>query len=102
MTSGLLAVTKSPDGTFYLQDAMSYFFCLWYTIRKYDIQLFNMVHIKGGYNSMTITIEGKTYLTAKEAADYLGVSAATFLKFQEQYNLKWLTRPGMGQRKFFA
>lgn len=51
---------------------------------------------------MTVTINGKTYLTAGEAADYLGVSAATFLKFQETYKLKWLTRPGMGQRKFFA
>lgn len=58
--------------------------------------------LREGTIHMTVEINGKTYLTAGEAADYLGVSAATFLKFQTEYNLKWLTRPGMGQRKFFA
>lgn len=50
---------------------------------------------------MPITVNGEEYLTAGEAAKYLGVSPATFLKFQEDYHLKWLTRPGMGNRKFF-
>ena len=50
---------------------------------------------------MTVIINGEEYLTAGEAADFLGVSATTFSKFQEEYHLKHLKREGMGQRKFF-
>lgn len=52
-------------------------------------------------HTMTITIEGEDYLTAGEAAEFLGVSPTTFVKFQREYRLKWKTRPGEGQRKFF-
>lgn len=50
---------------------------------------------------MSITINGEEYYTAGEAAEFLNVSAKTFIKFQEEYNLKWMTRPGMGNRKYF-
>ncbi len=48
-----------------------------------------------------ITIEGEEYLTATEAAHFLKVAPATFANFRRDYKLKWKTRPGMGQRKFF-
>ena len=44
---------------------------------------------------------GEEYMTAGEAAAYLKVSAKTFSKFQEDYNLKWMYRPGTGNRKYF-
>lgn len=50
---------------------------------------------------LMITIGGEDYLTATEAAEFLGVSPATFAKFQREYKLKWMTRPGLSQRKFF-
>jgi hypothetical protein len=50
---------------------------------------------------MSIEIKGEEYLTAGEAARFLSVSAATFTKFQKDYKLQSVSRPGMGQRKFF-
>lgn len=50
---------------------------------------------------MPIEIDGEDYLTAGEAADYLGVSPTTFVKFQREFRLKAYTRAGAGQRKFF-
>jgi len=50
---------------------------------------------------MMLKIEGEEYLTAGESAQHLNVSAATFTKFQKLYKLQSLSRPGMGQRKFF-
>lgn len=50
---------------------------------------------------MTTKINNEEYLTAAEAAKFLGVSAATFTKFQTVYHLGYMTRPGMGRRKYF-
>ncbi len=50
---------------------------------------------------MSITINGEEYMTAGEAADFLGVSAKTFIKFQEEYKLQAMSRPGLGNRKYF-
>ena len=50
---------------------------------------------------MVIEINGEPYLSTADAAKYVGVSAATFLKFQKEYKLPSMSRVGMGQRKFF-
>lgn len=50
---------------------------------------------------MSIEIEGEEYLTATEAAHFLKVAPATFAKFRKDHHSQWMTRPGLGQRKFF-
>ena len=50
---------------------------------------------------MVKIINNEEYLTAGEAADYLGVSAATFLKWQTLYKLQWIEIPGERPRKYF-
>ncbi len=50
---------------------------------------------------MPITIKEEEYLTAGESARYLSVSPATFTKFGKRYKLQSVSRPGMGQRKYF-
>lgn len=50
---------------------------------------------------MTMQIGGEEYLNATEAAEFLGISATTFVKFQHEYRLKYKTRPGKGRSKFF-
>lgn len=49
----------------------------------------------------SIMINGEEYLTAKAGARFLTVSSSSFAKYQKQYGWKWMTRPGMGQRRFF-
>lgn len=50
---------------------------------------------------MPTIINNEEYYTAGEAADYLEVSAKTFIKFQRDYHLKAISRPGEGNRKYF-
>ncbi len=50
---------------------------------------------------MIIQINGEDYLMTGDAAKFLGVSMATFRDFQIEYKLQSVSRPGMGQRKFF-
>jgi len=50
---------------------------------------------------MIIQINGEDYLMTGDAAKFLGVSMATFRDFQLEYHLQSVSRPGMGQRKFF-
>jgi len=50
---------------------------------------------------MMVKINNEEYLTAAEAAKYLGVSPTTFNKFQKEYDLKYMTRRGLGNKKFF-
>jgi hypothetical protein len=46
-------------------------------------------------------INGEEYLSAGESAQYLGVSSQTFTKFQKDFKLQSISRPGMGRTKFF-
>jgi hypothetical protein len=48
-----------------------------------------------------IEINGEPYLSTAEAANFLDVSMATFRKFQLENHLQSVSRPGMGQAKFF-
>jgi len=50
---------------------------------------------------MMVKIGNEEYLTASEAAEFLGVSPTTFNKFQKEYHLKYMTRRGLGNKKFF-
>ena len=50
---------------------------------------------------MVIKIGGEDYYSAKEAAEFLGVSSQTFTGFIEKYKLQWMERPGMGRTKLF-
>ncbi len=40
-------------------------------------------------------------VTAGQAAELLGWSETTFLKYRKRYNLRSIRRPGQGARKFF-
>lgn len=50
---------------------------------------------------MMVKINNEEYLTAAEAARFLGVSPTTFVKLQKENHLRYMTRRGLGNKKFF-